>query len=95
MNQNQVNFITCSHCNESFLSKGKYQSHYTQKHQKEIKIDDETIVFRSENGKFICICEKKFEVGQSLERHYENCVKVHEKELEIEQGKIYFCYLFY
>jgi hypothetical protein len=95
MNQNQVNFITCSHCNEFFSSKGKYQSHYTQKHQNEIRIKEGTTVFRSQNGKFICICEKEFELGKSLKRHYKNCIKVHEKELENEQGKIYFYYLFY
>ncbi len=95
MNQNQVNFITCSHCDESFLSKGKYQSHYIQKHQNEIRINERMTVFRSENGKFICICGKDFKLGKSLKQHHENCIKVHEKELENEQGKIYFCYLFH
>ena len=46
-------------------------------------------------GKFICFCGKEFELGQSLKRHYENCIKAHEKELENEEGKIYFYYLFY
>ena len=52
-------------------------------------------VSRSENGKFICLYGKEFEFGKSLKRHYENCIKVHEKESENEQGKIYFFYLFY
>ena len=95
MNQIQVNSITCSHCDESFISKGKYQSHYMQKHQKEIKINEGMTIFRSESGKFICICGKEFEFGQSLKRHYGNCMTVHEKEFENEQGKIYFFYLFY
>ena len=95
MNQNQVNSITCSYCDESFLSKGKYQSHYAQKHQNEIRIDERMTVLRSENGKFICICEKEFELGKSLKRHYETCIKIHEKGLENEQGKIYSYYLFY
>jgi len=95
MNQNQVNSITCSYCDESFLSKGKYQSHYAQKHQNEIRIDERMTVLRSENGKFICICEKEFELGKSLKRHYETCIKIHEKGLENEQGRIYSYYLFY
>jgi len=95
MNQNQVNSITCSYCDESFLSKGKYQSHYAQKHQNEIRIDEKMTVLRSENGKFICICEKEFELGKSLKRHYETCIKIHEKGLENEQGRIYSYYLFY
>ena len=95
MNQIQMNFITCFHCDETFLSKGKYQSHYKQKHQNEVRINEGMTVFRSENGKFICICKKEFELGKSLKRHYGNCIKVHEKELENEQGKIYSCYLFY
>jgi len=44
MNQIQVNSIICSHCDESFLSRGKYQSHYIQKHQNEIRIDQDTII---------------------------------------------------
>ena len=95
MNQNQVNSITCSYCDESFLSKGKYQSHYAQKHQNEIRIDERMTVLRSEYGKFICICEKEFELGKSLKRHYETCIKIHEKGLENEQGRIYSYYLFY
>jgi len=95
MNQIQVNFITCLHCEEIFTSKGKYDGHYLQKHQTQIKIDKKTTVSRSENGKFSCICGKEFEFGKSLKRHYGNCIKVHEKELENEEGKIYFYYLFY
>ena len=52
-------------------------------------------VSRSENGKFSCICGKEFELGKSLKRHYQNCIKVHEKELKNEQGKIFSYYLFY
>ena len=95
MNQNQVNSITCSHCDESFPSRGKYENHYNKKHQNQIQLDERMTVSRTENGKFICLCGKEFEFGKSLKRHYGNCIKVHEKELENEQGKIYFFYLFY
>jgi uncharacterized Zn-finger protein len=86
MNQNQANSITCSYCDESFLSKGKYQSHYIQKHQNEIRIDQNTTVFRTEGGKFVCLCGKEFELGQSLKRHYKTCVNVHERGLEDQDG---------
>ena len=59
MNQIQVNSITCFHCDETFLSKGKYQSHYKQKHQNEVRINEGMTVFRSENGKFICVSIKR------------------------------------
>ena len=52
-------------------------------------------VSRTENGKFICLCEKEFEFEKFLKRHYGNCIKVHEKESENEQGKIFSYYLFY
>ena len=86
MNQIQVNFITCTHCNESFTSKGKYQIHYIQQHQNEVRIDENTIISRIEGGKYVCLCRKEFELGKSLKRHYRNCTKVHEKELDNERG---------
>ena len=95
MNQTQVNCTTCSHCDESFLSRGKYENHYKQKYQNQIQLDEGMTVLRSEDGKFICQCGKKFELGKSLKRHYGNCIKAYEKELENEQGKIYSFYLFY
>jgi len=95
MNQIQVDFITCTYCDEIFSSKGKYQNHYKKKHQNQIQLDEGMTVLRSEDGKFICQCGKEFELGKSLKHHYGNCIKAHEKELENEQGKIYSCYLFY
>jgi len=95
MNQIQVNSITCTHCDETFTLKWQYQNHYKKKHQNEVRINERMTISRSENGKFICICGKDFELGKSLKRHYENCSKVHEKELKYEQGKIYSYYLFY
>jgi len=94
MNQIQVNSITCIYCQEIFSSKKTYDSHYLQKHQTQIKINTETIVSRSENGKFICICGKEFELGKSLKRHYETCLKVHTRELEDQNGTIYSLFSF-
>src|SRR2546423_1370877 len=73
----------------------KYQSHYIQKHQNEVRINENTVVSRTGNGKYVCLCGKEFDLGQSLKRHYGNCIKAYEKELENEQGKIYSFYLFY
>jgi len=95
MTQMQVNFITCLYCKEIFTSKEIYDGHYLQKHQTQIRTDPDTVISRSGNGKFICIYEKDFELGKSLKRHYGSCIKVHEKKLENEQGKIYFYYLLY
>ena len=95
MNQIQVNSITCTYCDKSFTSKGKYQSHYIQKHQNEVRINENTVVSRTGNGKYVCLCGKEFDLGQSLKRHYENCTKVHEKELNNKQGKICSYYLLY
>ena len=86
MNQIQVNSITCTYCDESFLSRGKYQSHYIQKHQNEVRINENTVISRIEGGKYVCLCGKEFELGKSLKRHYRNCTKVHEKELDNERG---------
>jgi len=95
MNQIQVNSVTCIYCDESFTSKGKYQIHYIQKHQNEVRINENTVISRTEGGKYVCLCGKKFELGKSLKRHYGNCIKVHEKEFDNEQGKIYSIYLLY
>ena len=84
MNQNQVNFITCSHCDKSFLSKGKYQSHYIQKHQNKIRVNQNTIILRTEGGKFICFCAKEFELDQFLKHHYQNCIKFYKKKFKNE-----------
>ena len=94
MNQNQVNSIICIHCNEIFTLKWQYQNHYKKKHQNEVKIDNEMTVSRSENGKFICICGKGFELGKSLIRHYKNCAKVHERELADQDGTIHSRFVF-
>jgi len=67
----------------------------TTKNQNQIQFDEKMTVLRTENEKFICLCEKEFKFEKSLKHHYGNCIKVHEKELENEQGKIYFFYLFY
>ena|SRR2546423_4776622 len=94
MNQIQVNSITCMYCEEILTSKAKYESHYLQKHQTQVKIDEKTIVSRSKNGKFSCICGKDFEFGKSLKRHHGNCIKVYEKKLEAQNGKIYSFFYF-
>ena len=89
MNQTQVNSITCSYCNETFALKWQYQNHYKKKHQNEVKVNENTVISRSDDEKFICICGKSFELGKSLIRHYKNCVKVHKRELEDQDGTMH------
>jgi len=82
MNQSQ---ITCKHCGDEFDTKGKYDAHYKSKHQKKIKSNDwkgdENHVERSMDGKFTCICGKKFVKGQTLIIHRKKCEIWMEKEM--------------
>jgi len=93
---------TCNYCKEVFPSKGKYQYHFRRVHQDEVKIhhsnQEETIIFRSENEKFVCICNKSYHSGQSLRRHQKRCQqwKDHDNTDDIDsdseisiQGNIY------
>jgi len=97
---------TCKHCNEVFPSKGKYQYHFQRVHQREVTIhhsDQEgTSIGRSENAKFVCICDKGYHVGQSLHRHQKSCRqwKDHQSSLDPDfdseisvQGNIHKCWV--
>jgi hypothetical protein len=72
-----VNPIICKHCNEVFITKGIYNTHYRNKHQEKVKLNiigKEMIeLTKSEEGKFICKCGKQFAIGQSFQRHVRNC----------------------
>ena len=102
MDHSQAKETTCTHCNEVFPSKGKYQYHFRRVHQEEVKIhhsnQEETIILRSENEKFVCICNKSYHSGQSLRRHQRTCQqwKDHNTTYDIDsdseislQGSIY------
>ena len=69
----QVKETSCNYCGQVFSSKGKYQYHFRQVHQNEVKIhhsnQEEIIIRRSENEKFTCICNKSYHVRQSLLHH--------------------------
>ena len=71
--------VICKHCDERFESKGKYQTHYRQAHQQEVrnndKIDGEVEIQRDRRGFFICACGKRYKVYQSLQRHTNSCVE--------------------
>jgi len=109
MDHPQVKETTCTHCNEVFPSKGKYQYHFRRVHQEEVKIHHsnhkEIVVLRSESEKFLCICNKNYHSGQSLRRHQKHCQqwKDYETDHNIDsnseisiQGNIlyFFCILF-
>jgi len=84
MEQNQLNQTKCSHCGLIFTSKGKYQSHYIQKHKNQVKTTNYNLFDRNENGKFLCICKKEFKLGQSLQRHQKSC-QIFQNELENQE----------
>ena len=77
MDQPQAKETTCKHCDEVFPSKGKYQSHYRRVHQIEIEISrsnqDQALIYRTEDEKFVCVCGKDYYVRQSLYRHQKSC----------------------
>jgi len=90
MDHQQIKETTCKHCNEVFLSKGKYQSHYRRVHQKEIMTphsnQEQTMTHRSEEEKFVCICNKGYYVQQSLRRHQKKCQEWKDHEASVEAG---------
>ena len=57
MDQPQAKEMICSHCNEVFPSKGKYQYHFQRVHQNEVKMPHHnqglTSIHRSEDEKFV------------------------------------------
>ena len=69
MDSNQPSMTICSHCGESFSSKGKYDSHYKREHQNQMKSQRNTFITRSQDGKFVCACRKGFKISPSLQRH--------------------------
>jgi len=90
MDHPQAKETICSHCNEVFPSKGKYQYHFQRVHQNKLKVNhsnqEETSIYRSENEKFICICGKGYQAGQSLHRHQKSCQqwKDHESHQDLD-----------
>ena len=73
MNQETV----CSHCGESFATKGKYKHHYRKVHHNESKGRNsdqlEVRIHRGDDEKFHCICGKEYTLYGSLYRHHKNC----------------------
>ena len=90
MDHPQVQETTCSHCNEVFPSKGKYQYHFQRVHQDEFQIhhsnQEEISILRSENEKFLCICSKGYYVRQSLRRHQKRCQQWKDHQVSQEAG---------
>jgi hypothetical protein len=86
----QVKETICNHCDEVFPSKGKYQYHFRRVHQNEVRIhghDQEGITIpRSEDEKFVCICNKGYHVRQSLRRHQKKCQEWKDHEANLEAG---------
>jgi len=91
MEQRPLKQTTCAHCGEVFESKGKYQVHYRNNHQAQVKKQD-NIISRSDDNKFSCICGKSYQVYQGLTTHQKSCktwkdtvqVVVNQQDLESE-----------
>jgi len=87
MDHPQAKETTCKHCNEIFPSKGKYQTHYRRVHQIEVEIhrsnQEQSLLHRPEDEKFICICEKGYYVRQSLDRHQKGCQRWKDHEASL------------
>jgi hypothetical protein len=90
MDPNQGKEIACKRCHEVFPSKGKYDYHFRRIHQNEIKIhhsnQEESSISRSEDEKFVCICNKGYHVQQSLRRHQKKCQEWKDHEASLEAG---------
>ena len=84
MEQIQRNQTKCNYCGQIFSSKGKYQVHYNHIHKIEVKINDKISIQRSEDGKFLCICGKGFQVTKSLLQHQKSC-QAFQNELENQE----------
>jgi hypothetical protein len=83
----------CNSCGESFVTKGKRDSHRERAHRQKTSVGIENQgVNRSENGKFNCKCGRNYTWVRSLQRHQKNCKdKILPKEDEdnekiIEEG---------
>ena len=94
MNENQ---IVCKHCGDRFDTRGKYDAHYKRKHQKTVKLgdwkDDEGHIERSMDGKFTCICGKKFVKGETLILHQKK-VRFGWRKKQVNQNLMMVCLSF-
>jgi len=87
MDHSQAKETTCKYCNDVFPSKGKYDYHFRRIHQNEVKIhghnQEGTSVQRSENEKFVCICDKSYHIWQALHRHQKGCQRWKDHEASL------------
>ena len=74
MTEAQVN---CKHCNRSFATRGKYDTHYRKEHRTNVKINEITTIDRSANGTFDCICGKMFQNAASFTKHVKQCESIY------------------
>ena len=81
---------SCRHCNATFDSRGKRDSHYRKEHQESSKSGLEN---RTTAGKFDCQCGKLFNEISSLKKHQNKCV-IEELSSDESEG-IYFIWLGY
>jgi len=82
--------ITCSHCGEEFATKGKYIYHYRKVHRNDIQTSHlqgtDSVVHRSDNEKFTCLCTKEYLTYESLYRHQKTCQQWNEHQTAVESS---------
>jgi hypothetical protein len=67
----------CNSCGKGFETKGKRDCHRENQHRQNATIKLSSLklhpVKRSEGGKFVCTCGKRFSRAYTLRRHGTNC----------------------
>jgi hypothetical protein len=71
----------CKHCGAEFNTKGKYNAHYRRNHQNKMGREEANIITRENNKKFKCICNKEYDLYQSLKRHQQSCETWQSREI--------------
>jgi hypothetical protein len=75
----------CNTCGKGFETKGKRDNHREGEHRG--KAVGDRRAERSENGKFICKCERDYLLTSSLRRHQKNCKsEILSKEITEDEG---------
>jgi uncharacterized Zn-finger protein len=78
----------CKHCGAEFNTKGKYNAHYRRDHQNKMGTEDLNITRRADNKKFKCVCDKEYDLYQSLKRHQQSCLTWQNREMTSERVEL-------
>ena len=69
--------FTCTTCKDIFRNRNDLNNHVRRNHQLVVKVkfqnDGMTEIKKGADGKFKCICGKRFKLPWSLQRHVKGC----------------------